>query len=193
MFFWLCLINSFTKGRHKLYRLYPSCFSLFPSTRLFKFFRGILTSKYDLQGLANDLKRTTSRYRRQFGWDTWSNASWPMAPLSISSSDKSLESRRISNDNLECKWPAPISQSFHDDSYCPGTVVANICRDSQKVRSKFDRYSCGLLSQVGNLRPAIEIVPFLSRVKSQPRRTGTISIEWMWTWGSFGTPFKSAT
>ena len=55
---------------------------------------------------------------------------------------------------------APISQSFHDDSYCPGTVVANICRDSQKVRFKFDRYSCGLLSQAGNLRPAIEIVPF---------------------------------
>ena len=89
---------------------------------------------------------------------------------------------------------APISQSFHDDSYCPGTVVANICRDSQKVRFKFDRYSCGLLSQAGNLRPAIEIVPFPRRVKSQPRRrTGTISIEWMWAWGSFGTPFKSAT
>ena len=46
-----------------------------------------------------------------------------MVPLSISSSDKSLESRRISNDNLECKWPAPISQSFHDDSYCPGQLL----------------------------------------------------------------------
>ena len=47
----------FTKGQQKLYKLYPSCSSLFPSTKLFKFFRhGILsTSKYDLQGLAKDL------------------------------------------------------------------------------------------------------------------------------------------
>ena len=147
------------------------------------FSSSFVMESYQLQNMTcKDLQKTFNGRPRDIGGNLLETlGGMQVGPtISISSSDKSLESRRISNDNLECKWPAPISQSFHDDSYCPGTVVANICRDSQKVRFKFDRYSCGLLSQAGNLRPAIEIVPFPRRVKSQPRRrTGTISIEWM--------------
>ena len=170
----------FTKGQQKLYKLYPSCSSLFPSTKLFKFFRhGILsTSKYDLQ-------KTFNGRPRDIGGNLLETlGGMQVGPTSISSSDKSLESRRISNDNLECKWPPQFLS--------PSTMIHIVRGQLLQIFVEILKKSASSLIDtvvVYYLEPAtfgrqLKSSLFPRRVKSQPRRTGNITrrtrtIEWM--------------